>query len=104
MSKPKKNWKKASHLESTWLQGRVNISYAKLVKVFGAPNGESGYKTDADWDLWFGDVPVTIYNYKDGKNYLGDEGTPTTEICDWHIGGTSLKAVGLVYKALGIKE
>jgi len=78
----------------THLQGTINIDYKTLVKAFGEPNGSDGYKSDAEWDLLFDDgTPATIYNYKDGINYLDENGTPVEKITDWHIGGEDEKAV-----------
>jgi hypothetical protein len=71
----------------THLIGYVSTSYEKLVETFGPPmNGH--YKTDAEWDIKFSDGMVaTIYNWKNGKNYLGDDGYDLHEINSWHIGG-----------------
>jgi hypothetical protein len=84
----------------TSLQGYITTDYATLVKVFGEPTTNDGYKTDAEWVLTDGDVVATIYNYKTGRNYLGEEGIPTESIKDWHIGGKSYRAAELVREAL----
>ena len=71
----------------TYLIGEVICSYDKLVEVFGEPL-EGDYKTDAEWHLKFSDGQVaTIYNWKNGKNYCGDDGIDVEEITTWHIGG-----------------
>ena len=68
------------------------------IRKFGEPssNGD-GYKVDAEWILRVSEVnsegsivyqfPMTIYNYKDGRNYLGDRGLEVEDITNWHIGG-----------------
>lgn len=84
------------HFQSSWLQGQVSVTYACLVRVFGQPKEGFG-KTDAEWVVLFADGTIaTIYNYKDGKNYNGDDGLPTNEITEWHIGGQNERAVELV--------
>ena len=74
----------------TSLQGYIQTSYADLVGCFG-PSDESSYddfKSDAGWTITFADgVVVTIYNWKDGPNYCGEDGTPVEFIREWHIGG-----------------
>lgn len=87
------------------LQGYITANYKDIKKVFGKPHNSDGYKADAEWDILFEDgTYVTVYNYKDGKNYLGSQGTPKTKITDWHIGGNSgQKGVDLVEKALNLK-
>ena len=70
----------------TSLAGYVDVGYARLVEVFGEPNEYDSYKTDAHWALRFEDGTIaTIYNYKDGKNYLGEEGKAVADIRNWHI-------------------
>jgi hypothetical protein len=87
--------------QGSWLIGYVDVSYSTLVKVFGEPVESDGYKTDAEWQILFEDKTyATIYNYKDGKNYCGDDGLETLDITDWHIGGTSPKCVELVKTAI----
>ena len=47
---------------------------------------------------------MTIYNWKDGKNYNGSSGIATTKLTEWHIGGEdNLDAeIEMLKKALGI--
>jgi len=82
----------------TSLMGYIDASYAELVEVLGEPTEGDDYKVDANWHILNMDTgeSATIYNYKDGKNYNGRNGTPKTEIRDWHIGGRSSEAVKLV--------
>ena len=88
-------------LNGTSLQGYVGTTYKKLVDTFGEPTGNDGYKTDAEWDLVFEDGTVaSIYNYKDGKNYNGDDGVDVENITDWHIGGYNKLAVERVTELL----
>ena len=82
------------YVTSTSLQGYIDISYAELVEMLGEPIGDDGYKVDAEWAILFGSGQVaTIYNYKDGRNYMGDEGLDKEDIRDWHIGGKSATAI-----------
>jgi len=76
-------------LIGTSLVGEIKVPYKKLVKLLGKPNANGDdYKTDAEWGIVVNDKIMTIYNYKDGKNYLGKNGIATTKLTDWHIGGT----------------
>jgi hypothetical protein len=85
----------------TSLIGQINTTYKRLVEVFGYPDNGDGYKTDAEWTLWFEDGTIaTIYNYKDGKNYKGSDGLKVKDITDWHIGGHSPIAEKRVKDAL----
>jgi hypothetical protein len=90
-----------SNVSGTSLQGYVTTTYDRLVEVFGEPHFEGdGYKVDAEWVL---ETPVgtaTIYNYKDGPNYLGTEGTPVRQITDWHVGGRTDEVVALIVNAV----
>jgi len=99
------------NIDGTSLKGRIDASYDELVKVFGNPHNGDEYKTDAQWDIRFGDGELaSIYNYKDGMNYNNvdegtpfddhDEGTPTSDIRDWHIGGHKKEVVGRIYLLL----
>jgi hypothetical protein len=71
----------------TGLAGYIDCSYKSLVSLLGKPNGQSdGYKTDAEWVVEMNGKVLTIYNYKDGKNYNGRNGLAISKITDWHIG------------------
>ena len=71
------------------LQGYIRTTYADLVACFGEPQGSyDDYKQDVCWDIQFADgVVVTIYNWKNGKNYCGEDGLDVEDITEWHIGG-----------------
>lgn len=80
------------------LQGTINITYAELKKTLGKPTNGDGYKVDAEWGINFENgVNVSIYNYKDGKNYNGKDGISKTKITNWHIGAESEDSVKLIY-------
>ena len=83
-------------IAGTSLQGYLTANYSDLKKLFGTPNNGDGYKVDAEWLLMTPAGVATIYNYKDGKNYCGNEGTPKTKITDWHIGGDNTEVVEII--------
>lgn len=77
------------YVGGTGYEGRIDISYAELVAVLGEPIEVFDiYKSDAEWVVQFGSGQVaTIYNYKDGRNYMGLDGKDKEDIRNWHIGG-----------------
>lgn len=86
---------KALHKQrsGTSFQGYILASYSDLIKTFGTPTSRGdGYKVDAEWIV---DTPhgvAAIYNYKDGKAYLGEQGAPVEHIYEWHVGGKNNEA------------
>lgn len=70
-------------------QGDVITTYEKLQLLFGAPSDHfDEKKSDAAWYVKFSDGTfASIYNYKNGRNYLGQDGTPRQDITEWQIGG-----------------
>ena len=75
----------------TSLRGHFQMPYAKLVEIIGEPNSTSdGYKTDVEWAFERDGVVATIYNWKNGPNYIG-RGT-IEDIDEWNIGGHDLTA------------
>ncbi len=93
-----------NYTNGTCLQGYVDISYARLVELLGEPSCGDGYKVDAEWVILFGSGAVaTIYNYKDGVNYNGKNGTAVEQLRDWHIGGNSAAVVSKVGTLLGVR-
>ena len=101
---------KNNNMDGTHLVGQVETTYKNLVEKLGPPHYD--YKTSdkltdnkisVEWNLRFpktNDV-VTIYNWKDGKNYLGDdEGDEVKNITDWHIGGYNSKVVTMIKEVI----
>ena len=77
--------------------GKVDVTYKELKSLFGAPIKSDDGKTDAQWKIKFSDGTVaSIYNWKDGKAYLGEVGKPVEQITDWHVGGFGAQALVLV--------
>ena len=76
----------------TSYKGKVNITYAELVEIFGAPDRgphDLGDKVTCNWELKFDDGTVaTIYDWKMSDTPMGEY--------EWHIGGHSLTAVDRV--------
>lgn len=93
-----KVWKVDGKRYNMYLQGYIDISYKELVEIFGEPNGlGDGYKVDAEWILKYdNEYPISIYNYKNGKNYCGADGYDVEDITDWHIGGSESRAVEII--------
>lgn len=88
-------------VNATSLVGYIHTTFAKLRATFGEPMEGDGYKTDAEWHVQFDDGSVAaIYNWKNGKAYLGDEGDSVLDIKSWNIGGRDKRVVELVGKAL----
>ena len=72
-----------------------------LVKAFGEPFTAIMDKVDAEWTIKFEDGTLaTIYNWKNGKNYLGEKGLELSDIGIWNIGGFEKKAVEAVAAAI----
>ena len=86
----------------TYLQGHISTTYENIVSVLGKQhhNGDE-YKTDAEWNIKFEDGTIaTLYNWKNGKNYCGDEGLDIEDITEWNIGGHSPRARDLLFSLL----
>tara|TARA_R100001510_G_scaffold27156_1_gene23897 strand:+ start:1616 stop:2107 length:492 start_codon:yes stop_codon:yes gene_type:complete len=104
---------KCNDSTGTHLQGYLKINYNTLVNIFGKPHwryerNEDEYacnKTEAEWRFVIKPNELnseekyvfTIYNWKDGKNYLGKkDGLDIEDIEIWHIGGYNAKTYKLV--------
>ena len=97
------NMEKTTNVGGTFLQGYIKATYEQLLKTFGEPHDPNGdnYKTDVEWAFEFADGTVaTLYNWKNGKNYLGAEGLELNDIYEWHVGGFSEKAVAKLLEKL----
>lgn len=67
--------------------GSVTAQYDDIVSVYGEPFSQlSDGKCDVQWIIETSHGVATIYNYKDGVAYLGDEGKDIREITQWSIG------------------
>jgi len=77
------------YVNGTGLSGYIDISHADLVAKLGESTDYfDNYKSDAEWVIQFGNGQIaTIYNYKDGRNYMGADGKDKEDIREWHIGG-----------------
>jgi hypothetical protein len=90
-------------ISGTHLQGYIDCDFETLTQVFGQPlrRGYDDYKTDAQWDIRFADNTVaSIYNWKNGYNYLGTAGKPVHQIKQWNIGGFDKHAIDRVTSAI----
>lgn len=85
-------------ISGTCYQGEIEADYSLIIDKLGPPNDSfDNYKTDAEWSIEFEDGSVaTIYNWKDGKNYLGEGGLDLCDIREWHVGGASNRVVDWV--------
>ena len=76
------------NIDASHLLKHINADYTLLCKLFGQPWSPPDHKVDAEWKVEFEDgVKVSIYNWKNGKNFLGWSGTPTEDIAGWSVGG-----------------
>jgi len=95
---------KTTNVGGTFLRGYIKATYDQLVKTFGEPHDPDGdnYKTDVEWAFEFADGTIaTLYNWKNGKNYLGEaEGLELDDIYEWNVGGNSDKAVAKLLEKL----
>ena len=89
--------KSSTKARGTSLVDYITVEYRELVDMFGEPTIKTDeYKTDAEWHVslreagtdWTApeDAFVTIYNWKDGKNYRGANGLNVEQISEWHVG------------------
>lgn len=85
-------------------KGEIKTTYQNIVNKFGKPHfneEDSGdNKVAREWVIDTPDGIATIYNYKDAKNYLGEEGKNPEDITDWHIGGKNNEVVEHIKEAL----
>ena len=87
------------------LQGYINAPLEHLESIFNKHGYDhDNFKTDGSWSLEFkenGSITIaSIYNYKDGKNYLGDDGFDLNQINSSHIGGFGVNAYNKVLEKL----
>ena len=95
-------YKSTDDVNGTYLQGHVDTSYQTLLDKLPPPiDNYDDYKSDVEWALKFSDGTIaTVYNWKNGKNYLGEDGLELEEITEWNIGGHTEKAVEYINQLL----
>ena len=94
------NKEKISFIGTSYL-GQINVRYNTLVNLFGNPQKYDDYKTDAQWVIKFiNDDIATIYNYKNGLNYLGNNGIKKEHIIEWNVGGNSKKVLLRIFNLI----
>ena len=66
--------------------------YRDIVTIFDEPArlGDDD-KTDVEWIISTPHGIATIYNYKDGRAYLGEAGLDVEQIVEWHVGAKNAK-------------
>jgi len=91
-----------AELNGSSYQGEIDISYKELVAAFGKEDSSGDdYKVQAEWFIETPAGLATIYDYKQGKKYNGnEEGIPKSQVRDWHIGGSTKEVVSWIYTAL----
>jgi hypothetical protein len=96
----------ATEVGGSSLVGTIDASYKEICSLFGKPiRYEEDGKVDAMWVVKFSDDTVaSIYNWKDGRAFLGEKGLFVEKIKQWHIGGLSSAASTLVQITLDLKR
>jgi hypothetical protein len=89
----------------TSFKGYVLATYQDLVETFGLPtsNGDN-YKVDVEWIVKTPHGIATVYNYKDGKAYLGESGLNPGQICEWHVGGKTPESYHWIKKQISDRQ
>ena len=93
----------AININETFGVGQIECTYETLISVFGPPlkDGFDDYKCDAEWHIQFADGSVaSIYNWKNGYNYLGSAGIPTNQIKLWNVGGKDKHALDRIKSSI----
>ena len=95
-------WTRGGNAGGTFLLGEIDVSYDRLVRLFGEPDpGSSDGKIDAEWVLTFPPQSTGVVRIRPSEEviatiYNGADGTPVAEIRDWHIGGKRREALWLL--------
>ncbi len=102
--------KMTNQTNMTHLQGKFIMPYEALIIALGQPHynfdnfDDIENKVDVEWafELPSGLV-ATVYNWKDGKAYLGHQGTPVEQITSWHVGGHQMDAMHEIVDIINLK-
>lgn len=70
----------------------IYATYDELVEAIGEPEDVSDVtnKVDVEWNVEDSHTgrELAVWNYKNGPNYMGEDGTPPEEIESWSAGGS----------------
>jgi hypothetical protein len=88
----------------TCLQGHLEFDFKTLLELLGEPKGGGSDKTDLSWLIVLQDEIsederihiVTVYDWKIGKNYCGDDGMDVEQNNLWNVGCHSRKGFHLL--------
>lgn len=80
---------KQANASGTCLQGHVDVSYDRLVEVFGEPHYRMGDKSTVEWSFEHEGVQFTLYDYK-------WQSAQSDLVESFHVGGTVPEAVDTV--------
>lgn len=95
---------RAIETAGTSYQGDLLVPYQTLVTILGAPLPGDGYKVDAEWHIRFEDGAVaTIYNWKNGPNYLGEDAR-LDWVDEWNVGGHDPEVVTRLARVLSLSR
>jgi len=101
-----------SFLPSTHGVGYFNAPFSYVRAILGEPIYKKAfeghdYKSDVVWQIIMSADPfdiIRVYNYKDGKNYLGDKGLNPEQITHWCIGSNNREKARLyISKRLNVE-
>lgn len=73
----------------TSLQGYVDVSFNRLVEVFGEPHNRYGDKSTVEWSFEHEGTRFTLYDYK-------WQSSCSDLVESFHVGGDSPEAVNVV--------
>ena len=98
-------------LYEAWHAGKSSWKKIKSINKYSIgieiQNQGHDYKSDVVWQIFMRGDPweiVRVYNYKDGKNYLGDKGLEPEQITRWCIGSNKRdKARSYIIDRLNVK-
>lgn len=70
----------------------IHATYDELVEALGEPENVSDDtdKVDVEWNVEDAHTRrrLNVWNYKNGPNYRGEDGTPPQDIEKWSAGGS----------------
>jgi hypothetical protein len=88
-------------VDGTSLRGHIQATFADLVRTLGPPLTGDGYKTECEWIVRDDTGRLaTIYDWKLGVSWCGQDGVPAKDITEWNVGGHSSEAMDLVVELL----